>query len=64
MSKRNHWLKIDNAGKIFPAVSNDSRSSTFRLSMYINENVDKELLEKVVNNLFPRFDICLIVALN
>ena len=56
MSKRNHWLKIDNAGKIFPAVSNDSRSSTFRLSMYINENVDKELLEKVVNNLLPRFD--------
>ena len=56
MSKRNHWLKIDNAGKIFPAVSNDSRSSTFRLSMYINENVDKDLLEKVVNNLLPRFD--------
>ena len=56
MSKRNHRLKIDNAGKIFPAVSNDSRSSTFRLSMYINENVDKELLEKVVNNLLPRFD--------
>ena len=56
MSKRSHWLKIDNAGKIFPAVSNDSRSSTFRLSMYINENVDKELLEKVVNNLLPRFD--------
>lgn len=56
MSKRNHWLKIDNAGKIFPAVSNDSRSSTFRLSMYINENVEKDLLEKVVNNLLPRFD--------
>lgn len=56
MSKRNHWLKIDNAGKIFPAVSNDSRSSTFRLSMYINENVDKDLLEKVVNDLLPRFD--------
>ena len=56
MSRRNHWLKIDNAGKIFPAVSNDSRSSTFRLSMYINENVDRSLLEKVVNDLLPRFD--------
>lgn len=56
MSKRNHWLKIDNAGKIFPAVSKDSRSLTFRLSMYINEDVDKDLLEKVVNNLLPRFD--------
>ena len=41
------FITIDNAGKIFPAVSNDARSSTFRLSMYINENIDKELLEKL-----------------
>ena len=56
MIKRNHWLKIDNAGKIFPAVSNNARSSTFRLSMYINEDVDSTLLEEVVNKLLPRFD--------
>lgn len=56
MIKRNHWMKIDNAGKIFPAVSNNERSSTFRLSMYINEDVDPVLLEKVVNKLLPRFD--------
>ena len=54
--KRNHWLKIDNAGKIFPAVSNNSRSSTFRLSFELNELVDPVLLEKVVNKLLPRFD--------
>ena len=56
MAKRNHWLKIDNAGKIFPAVSSESRSSTFRLSMYVKENVDPVLLEKVVNKILPRFD--------
>lgn len=56
MMRRDHWMRIDNAGKIFPAVSNEIRSSTFRLSMYINEKVDSELLEKVVNDLLPRFD--------
>lgn len=56
MAKRNHWLKIDNAGKIFPAVSSESRSSTFRLSMYVKDNVDPVILEKVVNKILPRFD--------
>lgn len=56
MAKKDHWMKIDNAGKIFPAVSNETRSSTFRLSMYIKEDVDPLLLEKVVNNLLPRFE--------
>ncbi len=56
MARRNHWLKIDNAGKIFPAVSSDSRSSTFRLSMYLNEDIDPIVLEKVVNDLLVRFD--------
>lgn len=56
MGQRNHWLKIDNAGKIFPAVSNESRSSTFRLSFDLYEDVDPVVLEKVVNYLLPRFD--------
>ena len=56
MSKRNYWMKIDNAGKIFPAVSSESRSSTFRLSFDLKEDVDPLLLEEVVNYLLPRFD--------
>ena len=54
--KRNHWLKVDNAGKIFPAVSNNSRSSTFRLSFELKSDVNPYLLEKVVNKLLPRFE--------
>lgn len=56
MGQRNHWLKIDNAGKIFPAVSNESRSSTFRLSFDLFDDVDPVVLEKAVNYLLPRFD--------
>ena len=56
MENRNYWLKIDNAGKIFPAVSNSNNSSTFRLSFHLNEEVDKHLLEEAVNTVLPRFD--------
>ena len=56
MEYRNHWLKLDNAAKIYPAASNDSRSMTFRLAFYLKEEVDPTILEKAVNNLLPRFD--------
>lgn len=56
MEQRNHWFKIDNAGKVFPAVSNDNRSSTFRLSFDLKKDIDPVILEEVVNYLLPRFD--------
>lgn len=55
--KRNlYWYPVDNAGKIFPAVSKDSRSSVFRLSFYLSEVIDPVLLEQAVNDILPRFE--------
>ena len=55
--KRNlYWYPVDNAGKIFPAVSKDSRSSVFRLSLYLSEIIDPTLLEQAVNDVLPRFE--------
>jgi len=56
MRKKKYWYKIDNAGKIFPAVSKDSRSNIFRLSFYLNEIVDPIILEQAVNEILPRFE--------
>ena len=56
MDKHEYWMKIDNAGKVFHAVSNNSRSSTFRLSMYVNEDVDKSTLQTALNIVLPRFE--------
>lgn len=56
MKRNNYWYPVDNAGKIFPAVSKDSRSSVFRLSFYFEEEVDKEALELAVNQVLPRFE--------
>jgi hypothetical protein len=57
MKKKSYWYKIDNAGKIFPAISSSGRSNVFRLSFYIDEVVDKALLEEAINALLPRFDV-------
>ncbi len=56
MKRHNYWYPVDNAGKIFPAVSKDSRSSVFRLSCYLNEIIDPKRLEAAVNDVLPRFE--------
>lgn len=56
MKKNTYWYKVDNAGKIFPAVSNESRSSVFRLTFYLNETIDPKLLNQAVNEVLPRFE--------
>lgn len=56
MKKNTYWYKVDNAGKIFPAVSNESRSSVFRLTFYLTENIEPELLSQAVNDVLPRFE--------
>lgn len=57
MKKRRYWFKIDNAGKVFPAISNQERSNVFRLSMSLHEDIDSELLEQAVNLVLPRFEV-------
>ena len=56
MKKKRYWYKLDNAAKIFPAVSKDDRSNVFRLSFYIDEVVDKDALEEAVNKVLKRFE--------
>jgi NRPS condensation-like uncharacterized protein len=56
LKKKKYWYKLDNAGKIFPAVSKDDRSNVFRLSFYLNETIDPIILEEAVNKILPRFE--------
>ncbi len=56
LKKKKYWYKLDNAGKIFPAVSKDDRSNVFRLSFYLDEVIDTILLEEAVNSVLPRFE--------
>lgn len=56
MKRKQYWYSIDNAGKVFPSVSKNSRSSVFRVSFYLNEIIDRETLELAVNKVLPRFE--------
>ena len=49
------WFKLDNAGKLYPAIRSSSWSSLFRMTVYLNEAVEPELLQKAVNDILPRF---------
>lgn len=56
MKRRKYWYRIDNAGKIFPAISKKERSNVFRISFYLDETIDVERLNTAINQLLPRFE--------
>lgn len=49
------WYKLDNAAKIFPAVSRDDGSSYFRLFAVFKEEIKDELLKDALNIALTRF---------
>ena len=49
------WFKLDNAAKLYPAVSTAQWSSTFRVSAEFYEPVDPERLQKAANHVLKRF---------
>ena len=51
----NQWSRLDNAGKIYPANVNFRNTTLFRMWATIRQDVNKELLQKAVNDIMPRF---------
>lgn len=56
MRRHKYWYRIDNAGKIFPAISKKERSNVFRISFYLDQSIDVDLLNMAINELLPRFE--------
>ena len=52
--KRNPWLKLDNAGKIYPPSSTRSWSAMFRLSVTLTEPIDPILLARAQATVLKR----------
>ncbi|MDA3956909.1 hypothetical protein [Oceanispirochaeta sp.] len=50
-----NWYKLDNAGKIYPALLSKRISSLFRISLNLKEPVSHPLLCRAVENTMPRF---------
>ena len=57
MSKEHklRWLRLDNAAKIYPAARRQNWSNVFRVSVTLNEEVDKEVLSAALDVTVRRF---------
>ena len=51
----NEWFKLDNAAKIFPAVSTERNSNVFRISAHLYENIQPAHLQAALEKIMPRF---------
>ena len=49
------WYKLDNAGKLYPAVATPKWNCVFRLSAVLHENIDAETLQAAVDRVIVRF---------
>ena len=55
MSKKDRWLKLDNAAKVFPYISSKSFANVFRLSATLKEDINKDVLQQAINDIKSRF---------
>jgi len=49
------WYRLDNAGKLYPAISSPRRTTVFRISADLTAPVHTGRLQQAVTNLMPRF---------
>jgi|694.fasta_scaffold16507_2 NRPS condensation-like uncharacterized protein len=54
-NRTTQWFRIDNAGKLFPIITETRRSSYFRMSVMLNELVDPVVLQKAAEKTLFRF---------
>ncbi len=55
MNKKRYWFRLDNAAKIFPAVSDRELTSVFRISVCLKEPVKVAELQRALAKTYRRF---------
>lgn len=55
MKKVKRWFELDNAAKLYPAISNSHWSSTFRVSAELAEPVEPGVLQQALDQTLQRF---------
>lgn len=57
-----HWVRLDNAAKIYPAARRRNWSNIYRLSATLAHPIDKDVMQKALNvtaKRFPTIAACL-----
>lgn len=55
MDKKAYWFRLDNAAKIFPAVSDSELTSVFRISIHLKEPIKISALQTALEKAYQRF---------
>ncbi|MCR4999660.1 MAG: hypothetical protein K6A05_07470 [Lachnospiraceae bacterium] len=48
------WEKLDNTANIFPVIAGEAMTNTYRISVVLKEEVQRELLQEAVNMVTPK----------
>ena len=66
MSKKQHkvkpiprqirWDKLDNTAHLFPSIAGESMTNVYRISVGLNEEVQREALQQALDIVLPKFD--------
>ncbi|MFA5585730.1 MAG: hypothetical protein WDA02_04195 [Saccharofermentanales bacterium] len=49
------WYRLDNAGKLYPALSTAKWDSVFRISAAMKQDIEPKRLQRAVDSVMPRF---------
>lgn len=50
-----NWYKLDNAAKIYPAISGPGSGSVFRVAVQLKQDIDPKVLQEALSLTIPRF---------
>ncbi|MBI9098247.1 MAG: hypothetical protein JEY91_07200, partial [Spirochaetaceae bacterium] len=53
--KDRNWYRLDNAGKVYPAILSHRRTSLFRISTTLTETVNVSQLQRTLEKVIKRF---------
>ena len=55
--RRTEWLRLDNAAKVFPAVTDEKDTKVFRVACELREEIKKEYLEQALQQNLKEFPV-------
>lgn len=54
--RRIRWDKLDNTAHLFPSIAGESMTNVYRISVELNEPIQKEPLQQALDMVLPKFD--------
>lgn len=55
-TRKTNWQKLDNTANLFPAIATHTMTNVYRISVDLNEEIDKIALQKALDIVLPSFD--------